>query len=95
MAHSTFRKLTGALFILGSILINIPYTFLISTFDYPDIASLVYLMAQTELFATVIPGFPVAPEAGLVGSLLWLGWMLVMGIVLARAKFTAAENFPS
>ena len=49
-------------------------------------ASAVYALAQTELLATVIPGFPVAPEAGLVGSLLWLGWMGAMGVVLLRGK---------
>lgn len=49
-------------------------------------AALVYLTAQTELFATVIPGFPVVPEAGLIGSLLWLGWMLMLGVSLVRAR---------
>ncbi len=49
-------------------------------------AALVYLTAQTELFATVIPGFPVVPEAGLIGSLLWLGWMLLLGLALWRPK---------
>jgi hypothetical protein len=50
------------------------------------IASAVYLLAQTELFATAIPGFPVIDWAGLVGSLLWLSWMIVLGIYLFRAK---------
>lgn len=50
------------------------------------LASIVYLLAQTELLATVINGFPVVPEAGLIGSTLWLVWMLVMGIVLVRYK---------
>lgn len=49
-------------------------------------ASAVYALAQTELLATVIPEFPVVPESGLIGSLLWLGWMIAMGIVLLRAK---------
>jgi len=51
-------------------------------------ASLIYALAQTELFATVIPDFPVVPKAGLIGSLLWLGWMIVTGIFLLRAKST-------
>jgi hypothetical protein len=50
------------------------------------IASAVYLLAQTELFATVIPDFPVIDWAGLAGSLLWLLWMVVMGVYLLRAK---------
>ena len=49
-------------------------------------AALVYLLAQSELLATVIPGFPVAPEAGLIGSLLWLLWMVVMGVALLRFR---------
>jgi hypothetical protein len=50
------------------------------------VAALVYLLAQSELLATVIPGFPVAPEAGLIGSLLWLLWMIVMGVALLRFR---------
>lgn len=48
--------------------------------------SIVYLSAQTELLAIVIPGFPVVPQAGLIGSLLWLAWMVVIGVFLVRAK---------
>lgn len=44
--------------------------------------SVVYLLNQTDLFATVIPGFPVVAEAGLVGSLLWLLWVVLLGISL-------------
>lgn len=50
------------------------------------IASAVYLLAQTELFATAIPGFPVIGWAGLAGSLLWLLWMIVTGIYLVKTK---------
>jgi hypothetical protein len=49
------------------------------------LAAGVYSLAHAELFATVIPGFPVWPEAGLVGSLLWLGWMALLGVFLLRA----------
>jgi len=55
------------------------------------LASVVYSLAQTELLATVIPKFPVVPEAGLIGSLLWLAWMIVLGIFLVRAKTDAAQ----
>ena len=42
------------------------------------VAALIYLLAQSELLATVIPGFPEVPMAGLIGSLLWLLWMIVL-----------------
>ncbi len=50
------------------------------------IASAIYLLAQAELFATVIPGFPVIDWAGLIGSLLWLLWMVVVGVYLVKHK---------
>jgi hypothetical protein len=49
-------------------------------------ASAVYLFAQTELFATAIPNFPVIDWAGLYGSLLWLVWMIVVGVYLVKYK---------
>jgi len=49
-------------------------------------AAVVYSIAQLELFATVIPNFPKWEMAGLLGSLLWLAWMLLMGIRLATVK---------
>jgi hypothetical protein len=48
------------------------------------VAAFIYLLAQTELLATVISSFPVVPETGLIGSLLWLLWMIVMGVALLR-----------
>ncbi len=53
-------------------------------------AAIVYSLAQAELLATVVPSFPVVPGAGLIGSLLWLAWMIVLGIFLLRAKTPAA-----
>jgi hypothetical protein len=50
------------------------------------LASIVYSLAQTELLATVIPNFPVVPQVGLIGSLMWLTWMIFMGIFLLRSK---------
>jgi hypothetical protein len=44
----------------------------------------VYALAQGELLATAMPGFPVWGGAGLVGSLLWLGWLIALGVVLMR-----------
>jgi hypothetical protein len=50
------------------------------------VASAIYLLAQTELLATAITTFPVIGWAGLVGSLLWLLWMIVMGVYLVMYK---------
>lgn len=44
------------------------------------IASAIYLLAQAELFATVIPGFPVWEMAGFIGSTLWLLWLIIAGV---------------
>lgn len=49
-------------------------------------ASIVYVLAQGELLATALPGFPVWDSAGLIGSLMWLVWMAVLGIILLRMK---------
>jgi hypothetical protein len=42
-------------------------------------AAAVYSLAHGELLATVIPGFPAWGLAGLLGSLCWLAWMIVLG----------------
>jgi len=49
-------------------------------------ASAVYLLAQTELLATAIPDFPVIGWAGLYGSLLWLAWMICVGVYLVKYR---------
>ena len=40
MSTKQFRILTGLFFIVGAVLVNIPYTLLIMNFDYPDILRL-------------------------------------------------------
>jgi hypothetical protein len=50
------------------------------------IASLIYLIAQGELFATVIPGFPVWSMAGFIGSTLWLIWLIILGVNFLMLK---------
>jgi hypothetical protein len=50
------------------------------------ISSLIYLLAQAELLATVIPGFPVWDMAGFTGSTLWLVWLVIVGIKFIRTK---------
>lgn len=44
----------------------------------------VYTLAQSELLATVMPSFPVWEAAGMVGSMMWLGWLIALGIMLIR-----------
>lgn len=50
------------------------------------IASSIYLLAQGELLATVMPGFPVWELAGFLGSTLWLVWLIAIGIKLTLLK---------
>jgi hypothetical protein len=46
----------------------------------------IYLLAQAELFATVIPDFPVWNLAGLIGSSLWLIWMILVGVKFLKIE---------
>lgn len=48
------------------------------------ISGLIYLVAQSELFATVIKGFPVWDMAGFIGSTLWLIWLVITGVMFTR-----------
>lgn len=48
--------------------------------------SLIYLLAQAELFETVISGFPVWGMAGFIGSTLWLVWLIIVGVYFVRMK---------
>jgi len=50
------------------------------------ISSFIYLLAQAELFATVMPGFPVWNMAGFIGSTLWLVWLIIVGIKFLRLE---------
>lgn len=50
------------------------------------LSSFIYLLAQAELFATVMPNFPVWGMAGFIGSTLWLIWLLVTGIFFVKMK---------
>jgi hypothetical protein len=47
-------------------------------------ASAIYLLAQFDLFATVMPGFPVVDLAGFIGSTLWLVWLIILGFRFVR-----------
>lgn len=50
------------------------------------LGGVIYLLGQGLLFSFVIEDFPVLPEGGLIGSFVWLGWMLVVAVFLLRAK---------
>lgn len=50
------------------------------------VSSFIYLLAQAELFATVMPGFPVWGMAGFIGSTLWLVWLVVIGVKFRLLK---------
>ena len=56
----------------------------VSYFAY--VASAIYLLAQAELFATVMPSFPVWDLAGFIGSTLWLLWLVIVGVFFLRSK---------
>jgi len=51
------------------------------------VSSGIYLMAQAELFSTVIPGFPVWGMAGFIGSTLWLIWLMFLGVLFIRNEY--------
>lgn len=50
------------------------------------VSAFIYLLAQAELLATVIPGLPVWDMAGFIGSTLWLLWLIIIGIGFIRIK---------
>ena len=49
-------------------------------------ASAIYFLAQTELFATVMPDLPVVDLAGFIGSTLWLVWLIVVGFKFLKLE---------
>lgn len=56
------------------------------------IASFIYLLAQAEMIATVVPTFPVIDVAGFLGSTLWLLWIILIGIKFLKFSNNKAEN---
>lgn len=55
-------------------------------------ASIIYLLAQLELFSTVIPAVPVIDMAGLVGSTLWIIWLLVVGVKMMKLNIDKVKT---
>jgi hypothetical protein len=56
-------------------------------------SAFIYLMAQAELLATVMPGIPVWEMAGFIGSTLWLVWLVVVAITFIRSKRETSANY--
>ncbi|MBA4850244.1 DUF4386 domain-containing protein [Emticicia sp. BO119] len=56
------------------------------------ISSGIYLTAQAELFATVMPDFPVWDLAGFIGSTLWLIWLVVIGFLMQKKQLNAINK---
>jgi len=50
------------------------------------ITSVIYFLAQAELLATVIKGFPQWHLAGFLGSTLWIAWLIMVGIRFLRSE---------
>ncbi|NBP68348.1 MAG: DUF4386 domain-containing protein [Cytophagia bacterium] len=50
------------------------------------VSTFLYLLAQTELFATVIPTVFVIDWAGLIGSTLWIIWLIAVGVYMLKIK---------
>lgn len=50
------------------------------------ISSATYLLAQPELFATVMPTVPVIGWAGFLGSTLWIIWLIIIGVKMLKIK---------
>jgi hypothetical protein len=81
------RKVTGALLIMGAVFVNIPYTFLIMNFDYPDILR----QPTSEILTRFAAGGP-----GLVWTWLafaWVGLPILLGILLLPQAF--GDNTPA
>ena len=55
------------------------------------ISAVIYFLAQAELFATVIPNFPVWNLAGLIGSTMWLLWLIIIGIKFLKVKIAGND----
>jgi len=78
MSETNFRKLTGIFFIVGAILVNIPYTLLIVNFDYPDI-----LRQPT---AEILTKFHAGGDALIYTWLAfaWVGLPILLGAVMLK-----------
>jgi hypothetical protein len=87
MSQQQSLKVTGILLILGAVLVNIPYTLLVTTFDYPDI-----LRAPTgDILTKFAAGGPELIWIWL--SFAWAGLPILLGILLL--PHALADDEPS
>lgn len=56
------------------------------------VSSFIYTLAQWELFSLVVPEVGEIPFAGLIGSLSWLFWMVMMGIQMIKKNVDQIPN---
>ena len=87
MSETNFRKLIGVFFIVGAILVNVPFTLLIINFDYPDI-----LRQPT---AEILTRFQAGGDALIYTWLAfaWVGLPLLLGTVMLK-RILVSENSP-
>lgn len=50
------------------------------------ISSAIYILAQSELFATVMPTISVISWAGFLGSILWIVWLIIIGLKIYNLR---------
>ena len=58
------------------------------------VSSFIYILAQAELFSTIMPHFPVWDLAGFVGSTMWLVWLIVLGVMFFRKGSSPVFSMP-
>jgi len=78
MINNSYQRLTGILFIVGAVLVNVPYTLLIMNFEYPDILR--------EPTGYVLTRFQEG-GAGLIFTwfaFAWLGFPLLFAMVMLQ-----------
>src|SRR5512139_1684236 len=85
MSETNFRKLTSIFFIVGAILVNIPFTLLIINFDYPDILR--------QPVGEILTRFQAAGDALIYIWLAfaWVGLPLLLGTIMLK-RILEREN---
>jgi len=87
MSETNFRKLTGVFFIVGAILVNIPFALLMINFDYPDILR----QPTTEILTRFYAGGASLVYTWLAFS--WVGLPLLLGAIMLK-RILENENSP-
>jgi len=87
VSETNFRKLTGAFFIVGAILVNIPFTLLMINFDYPDILR----QPTAEILTRFQSGGDSLTYTWLAFA--WVGLPLLLGAVMLK-RILENENSP-